>query len=80
MRYANISIELASKKYNALSPKIANIFDVYSIIGSFDIPKIAGIESIANTKSVSSITAIQASKGVAIVFPLTFVKNLPPSY
>ncbi|MNR14158.1 hypothetical protein D3C85_1306190 [compost metagenome] len=55
-----------NKKYNARKPRIANILDVYKMNGSFEIAKIAGIESTANNTSVNSITATTTSKGVAI--------------
>ena len=54
----NLSMELASKKYIDLKPRIAKILDMYKIKGSSGaIAKMAGIESIAKIKSVDSTTA-----------------------
>ena len=55
------------------------MFEVYRIKGSFEIAKIAGIESTANNKSVNSITATTTNKGVASLIPFCTVKNLSPS-
>jgi hypothetical protein len=66
---------LASKKYNALNPSMAKMFEVYRIKGSFGaMANMAGIESTAKIRSVNSITATTTSKGVAIFSPFSLVK------
>ena len=67
------------KKYSALKPKIANTFEVITINGSLVIANTAGIESIANTKSVNSIIARPTSNGVACITPLIGTMNLFPT-
>ncbi len=42
-------------------------------------PKTAGIESAANTKSLSSIHVRQSNNGVAFLIPFSTVKNFSPS-
>lgn len=56
-------------KYKLLKPRIANIFDVIMINESVVMAKIAGIESIANTKSVISTITSATSIGVAYKIP-----------
>ena len=73
-------MKLSSKKNSARSPKIAKILEEYNINGSFDMAKIAGIESTAKSKSVNSITATTTNNGVATFLPFSIVKNLSPSY
>ena len=73
-------MKFESKKYKDLKPKIAKILEVYSIKGSLDIAKIAGIESTAKITSVNSITATTTKRGVAILTPFLIVKKFPPSY
>ena len=78
LKYWKISIIPASAKYRARSPKIAKTFEVYTINGSLEIPKIAGIESTANITSVDSITTKTNNNNVAYtLFPFR-MKNLCP--
>ena len=55
-RYGKRSARSASRKKNVRKPSIAKIFEVYTKKRSVVIPKIAGIESTAKTRSVNSIT------------------------
>ena len=62
-------IKFDNKKYKERKPRMAKILEVYRINGSFEIAKIAGIESTANKTSVNSITATTTNQGVAIFRP-----------
>lgn len=70
------------KLYNDLKPKMANMFDEYMINKSCDMPKTAGIESMAKMKSLNSIQTKHKKRGVGRyeLFILDFVKNRSPSY
>ena len=59
---------------------MAKTFEVKTMNGSRVTPKIAGIESTANTTSVTSTTTRTRSSGVASRRPSMRVKNLSPSY
>ncbi len=48
--------------------------------GSRVIPKMAGIESVAKTRSVTSTVTRTRASGVATILPPCFRKNLPDSY
>ena len=77
--FENMWMEFANKKYMDLNPKMAKIFDVYRITGSFGaIAKMAGMESIAKTKSVVSITTNTKNNFVAKRFLCQDIKNLSP--
>ena len=52
-------------KYRARSPRMAKILEVNTMNGSRVTAKIAGIESTANTRSVSSIATSTSNSGVA---------------
>src|SRR5687767_14357448 len=62
-RYWNRDIIFASRKYNARRPRIAKAFDVKTRKALRVTPKIAGIESTANTMSVVSTTTSTANSG-----------------
>ena len=70
---------LASRKYIARSPRMANALEANTRYVSFDTARIAGTESTAKMMSVISTTNSAASKGVAARRPLTRVKNFCPS-
>ena len=53
-----------SRKYRARKPMMANRFDVKTMNGSVVMAKIAGIESTANTRSVTSIRISTRNSGV----------------
>ena len=71
----NLWMLTARKKYKALSPKIAKIFDVKIINGSFKIERIAGMLSVANMTSLISIKIIAKNNGVAYIFLCLVIKN-----
>jgi hypothetical protein len=77
--FENMCMEFARRKYIERSPKIAKIFEVYNITGSFGaIAKMAGMESIAKTKSVVSMTTSTRNNFVAKRFLRQETKNLSP--
>ena len=55
----------ASRKYIARSPRIANMFEVKTIKGSLVTANIAGIESTAKMRSVTSTSTSTTNIGVA---------------
>ena len=57
---------------------LAKMFEVKTINGSVVMAKMAGMESIANTTSVVSITNNTINIGVATFRLLTLAKNLSP--
>ena len=61
----NLSIAPASIKYRARKPRIAKVFDVKTINGSFVSAKMAGTESTAKMTSVASKKSSATNKGVA---------------
>lgn len=61
--------------YSDLKPKMAKKLEVKTTKGSRVTPKTAGIESTANTISLSSITATVRSNGVACPKCFTPVRN-----
>jgi hypothetical protein len=65
LRYLNLFTIPASIKYIARRPRIANIFDVKTISGSFVIAKIAGTESTAKIISDTSMKSSATINGVA---------------
>ncbi len=52
---SNLSATAESRKYIERSPRTARMLDEKTINGSVVIAKMAGMESIANTRSVDSI-------------------------
>lgn len=64
-KYSNSDIPSATRMNRDRKPKMAKKFDVITMKGSLVTPKTAGIESTANAISLSSITAMVSSKGVA---------------
>ena len=62
---SNLSAIADSRKYIERSPSTASMFDEKTMKGSVVIAKIAGIESIAKTRSVDSSTNRQTKSGVA---------------
>lgn len=71
LKYLVIS---ANAKYKERSPRIAKTFEVYTINVSFDIARIAGIESTAKIRSVNSISNNTINKGVAKFLAPTLTK------
>ena len=65
LMHLNILFNLTNKKYKLRSPKIANIFEVYTMSGLVVIENIAGIESSAKIISELSIKINTINKGVA---------------
>ncbi len=58
----------------------AKTFAVNTMNGLCVMPKIAGIESSANTRSVVPIAMNTMRMGVKIFFPSTIVRSFTPSY
>eukprot|EP00882_Tetradesmus_deserticola_P023723 GHRQ01025832.1.p1 GENE.GHRQ01025832.1~~GHRQ01025832.1.p1 ORF type:complete len:125 (+),score=19.66 GHRQ01025832.1:154-528(+) len=73
-------ITVLTKAYRLRSDRIANMLLVYTMKGSSVTPNTAGMESTANTTSLSSMTASVSSSGVATRRPAAVVvKKLEPS-
>src|SRR5829696_7775072 len=66
-------------KKSARKPRIAKMFEVKTMSGSFVTAKIAGTESTAKITSVASRKTRATSSGVAKFLPSIRVKNFPPS-
>src|SRR5690349_20754925 len=62
------SIIRANTKYKARKPKIAKMLEDHTMKGSCVMAKIAGMLSIANTKSLNSMKIKARNKGVATHF------------
>ncbi len=62
--YLNLSTISTRQKNKALSPKIAKMFELYTIKVLCVIAKMAGILSIANIRSMNSIVINAMNKGV----------------
>ena len=58
-----LSVIPASIKYRLRRPSIAKMFDVITMNGSVVIARTAGIESIANTRSVTSTMTRATASG-----------------
>lgn len=68
------------RKYSCRSPISAKAFAVKTMYGSWVRPKIAGIESSANSTSVVPMASMTTISGVSTRLPLTRMKSLVPWY
>ncbi len=66
------------RKYSCRSPIRANALAVNTMYGSWVRPKIAGIESSANSTSVVPIASITTSIGVMTRLPFCRIHSLVP--
>ena len=74
LKYAIIDDSI---KYILRNPSIANILEVYKIIGSCVMPNTAGMESTANITSDNSIVIKHSNRGVIQRFPFSIIVKLP---
>ena len=74
----NFVTTLASRKNSERSPSTAKMFDVKTRNGSRVMPKIAGIESMAKIRSVTSTSTSTSSSGVAKRRPFSIAKKCLP--
>ena len=78
-RYTNRSAEPASRKYSARRPRTAKALEVNTTNRSLVTPNTAGIESSANTTSVTAMATRATSRGVAMARPPARVTYRPSS-
>ncbi len=78
--YKNLSLSKAGRmrKYSALRPRIAKMFDVYAIKSAVVMERTAGTESRAKMMSVLSTVRRARNNGVANSFPLFLTKKWLP--
>jgi N-acetylglucosamine-6-phosphate deacetylase len=78
-RKRNLSIIFTSKKNIERKPRMAKILEKKTIYGSLVIEKTAGMESTANTRSVTSMINNTNRSGVISFLPSTLTTNLLPA-
>eukprot|EP00968_Pinguiococcus_pyrenoidosus_P004349 scaffold294_cov281-Pinguiococcus_pyrenoidosus.AAC.7 len=79
LRYGRSFTARATSVYKDRSAMMAKMLLVYTMKGSCETPRTAGIESTANTKSEISMQTRHRSSGVATLAPPCSVKNFSPS-